>query len=342
MIKNAGGFLLALLAASSGCDSVAVEAEGTYQGIVEFEERNLAFEYPGRLAQLWVERGDTVGAGQRLAAIDDRLEQATTRARASETDAARARVAVTEAGSRPEEKRALEARIRAADAAIRKLTDDLRRETVLLEGGVTPRAEVDDLRAELDRATAERDALAQNLSLLVKGPRREEVAALESQAEASRALLDAQRERAGRFELRAPIAGDVLEHHFWPGEFVAQGVPVVTLADTARPFADVFVPEAELIRVQLGEAARIRVDGLEVPLDARVEHIARHTEFTPRYLFSEGERPNLVVRVRVRVLDPERRLRAGLPARVQILPLSAAAVSRPSSAEGAGGVHAGE
>ena len=44
------------------------------------------------------------------------------------------------------------------------------------------------------------------------------------------------------------------------------------------------------------------------------------TEFTPKFLFSPRERPNLVVRVRVRVDDPERRLHAGVPAFARITP----------------------
>src|SRR5690606_36948410 len=106
-------------------------------------------------------------------------------------------------GSRPEEIRALRARIRAADAAVRRLEQNLQRETSLLKEGATPRSLVDDLRAEFERATAERDALRQNLELLVRGPRPEEVAALESQADASEARLEAQRERVDRFQLFA-------------------------------------------------------------------------------------------------------------------------------------------
>ena len=49
-----------------------------------------------------------------------------------------------------------------------------------------------------------------------------------------------------------------------------------------------------------------------------MEHIASQTEFTPRFLFSPRERPNLVVRVRVRIEDPEERLHAGVPAFVTI------------------------
>jgi hypothetical protein len=73
------------------------------------------------------------------------------------------------------------------------------------------------------------------------------------------------------------------------------------------------------------------VDTLPDPLVGRVEHVARHTEFTPRFLFSERERPNLVVRVRVRIDDPERKLHAGLPARVEFPAAS------PALAGGAGG-----
>jgi hypothetical protein len=53
-------------------------------------------------------------------------------------------------------------------------------------------------------------------------------------------------------------------------------------------------------------------------LRGTVENVARKTEFTPRYLFSDRERSNLVVRVRVRVNDPERHLHAGVPAFVSI------------------------
>jgi HlyD family secretion protein len=112
---------------------------------------------------------------------------------------------------------------------------------------------------------------------------------------------------------------------------VAAGAPVLTLADTTRPFAEVFVPQAEMSRVKLGALALVRVDTLDRPLTGHVEHVARQTEFTPRFLFSERERPNLVVRVRVRIDDSERKLHAGLPARVEFV---ASAAAREEAAHG--------
>ncbi len=319
----------------SGCRLDPADAAAEFQGIVEFEELELGFEYPGRLTQLAVRRGDAVVPGELLAGMDASLERAATEARRSETAAAHAQVALVAAGSRPEEVRALQARIRAADAAIAQLSENLRRESVLVHQGVTPRAVVLELTAEVDRSQAERDALAHNLRLLREGPRREELAVQRARAAASVALLEVQEQRQGRFELRAPVAGEILDHHRETGEIVLAGAPIVTLADTSRPFAEVFVPQAALAGIQLGTAAQVWVDAEEAPLPARVEHVARHTEFTPRFLFSERERPNLVVRVRVRIDDPARRLHAGVPARV----LFEATKSEQATGEASAGAH---
>jgi HlyD family secretion protein len=121
-------------------------------------------------------------------------------------------------------------------------------------------------------------------------------------------------ERVHRHVLRAPISGTVLDVHVEPGEVVGAGSPVVTLGDTRRPYVDVFVPIGKLDGVVVGAPATLRVDGTDRVFPAKVDWIARTTEFTPRYLFSERERPNLVVRVRLAVDDPEERLHAGVPA----------------------------
>jgi hypothetical protein len=70
--------------------------------------------------------------------------------------------------------------------------------------------------------------------------------------------------------------------------------------------------------VALGGAASVRVDGVASALRGTIEHVFPRTEFTPRFLFSEDERPNLVVRVRVRISDPEHQLHQGVPAFVTL------------------------
>jgi hypothetical protein len=70
--------------------------------------------------------------------------------------------------------------------------------------------------------------------------------------------------------------------------------------------------------VALGAPASVRVDGVARAFRGAVEHVFPRSEFTPRFLFSERERPNLVVRVRVRVSDPSHTLHQGVPAFVTL------------------------
>jgi HlyD family secretion protein len=188
---------------------------------------------------------------------------------------------------------------------------------------------VDKLQGQLDRARGERESLEAQLASLKRGARREERDTASVRAEAAEASVTLEDERLERTLLRAPIEGRVLDRHIELGEVVSAGAPVVTLADTRRPYADVFVPQAELSGIELGARAELSVDAERAPFVGRVEHVSRRTEFTPRYLFSERERPNLVVRVRVRIDDPGERLHAGVPAFVAIRRGSAREVKQP-------------
>ena len=79
-----------------------------------------------------------------------------------------------------------------------------------------------------------------------------------------------------------------------------------------------FVPQNRIGSIELGAQCRVAADSLDESVDGVVEHIGRQLEYTPRFIFSERERPNLVLRVRIRVSDPDHKLHAGVPARVEI------------------------
>ncbi len=291
---------------------------GTYQGIVELEERALGFPVAGRLREVKVDEGDAIAADQLLAALDDRIEQSAREASAHEASAARAQAELVRAGARQEEIRALAAEVEAARAAEDLAKTNLEREERLLSAGATTRAAVDQLAGRQRSASAERRAAEQKLRSLRGGARAQEVEGAEARAGAAAAGENLASQRVNLYQLHAPIAGVVLDVVALPGEVVAAGGPVVVIADPAHPYADVFVPEGDVGRVAVGQPAGVEVDGEPRRMRGVVEHIARRTEFTPRFIFSESERPNLVVRVRIRIDDPEQRLRAGVPAFVSL------------------------
>jgi HlyD family secretion protein len=326
MINNSPSVLgllaaLALAGPAGGCrDAAQATSQGAevLQGVVELEETPIGFELGGRLTQLLVEEGDVVEAGATLARIDDTLERSARAARESEAEVAKQQASAVKAGARGEELRSLASRVAAAKASEELLQKQAARQRTLLDKGVIAPAAADDIEGQLARASAEREALEHNLKLLRQGARHEDVSVAEARAQAAATALEVNDARLVRHELHAPIAGTVLDVNFEQGEVVGAGAPVVTLAETRKPYVDVFVPQSGISAVSVGQAARVKVDALSVELGGKVEHIARRTEFTPRYLFSEKERSTLVVRVRVRVDDPKEQLRAGVPAFVRL------------------------
>ncbi|MFO0696090.1 MAG: HlyD family efflux transporter periplasmic adaptor subunit [Polyangiales bacterium] len=308
-------FLAGLAGACS--DAFAHEPE-PFQGIVEHEDRILGFEVGGRVSDVSVRRGDVARAGQVLVKLDDSLERPLRDAKLAEVAGAEAQLALLESGARAEEIRGVMAEIATVEAQAELTQRQRDRQNLLVERGALPPATLDELEGTLATLEGRKSVLEQRLHGLRRGARPEELEAAEARLRAASAGLVAVETRLSRYGLASPVDLYVTDVHALPGEMVAPGAPAVTLADLDHPYVDVFVPESRMSDVEIGQRARVRVDGLRQALTGHVEHVSHRTEFTPRYLFSESERPNLVLRVRVRIDDPSHRLRAGVPAFVLI------------------------
>jgi len=299
--------------ALSACGS-SDEISSGYQGIVEYNERTLAFEVSGRLATLEIEDGMLIAPGDVIGKLDDTLERLGRDGRASEAKAVRKQLVLLQAGVRTEDIRSLEAVLRSARSAEKLAKRTYQRESDLAAKGIGRGADLDNATSARSRAIAYRQEAEQKLARARHGARLEEVEVAEARAEAAEAAVKAASARIDRHVLLSDHDGHILEVHREEGEFVGVGTPIVTIADLGRPYVDVFVPEGKIDEATLGKSASIRIDASDTSFSGQVEMIGRRTEFTPRFLFSERERPNLVIRVRVRAEDPEHHLRAGLPA----------------------------
>jgi HlyD family secretion protein len=322
MIENMGdaawaAALVGLAGLAAGCREGGAVPEG-FQGLVEYDERVIGFEEPGRVASVPVHRGQRVQPGDVLAALDDTLARATRDARQAELSAARAELALRKAGTRREDIAAAADDLNAAVAAEALARKSAERAHRLFAQGSIASVDVERTDAELDQAAARRMSLESRLSALRRGSRPEEIARAEATVEQEASALTLEQERLARFVLRAPGSGSILDVTVKPGEIAAVGSPAAKLADTDHPYADVFVPEGQLAGVRLDATAQARVDASSEAFRAVVEYVSPETEFTPKFLFSDRERPNLVIRVRVRIEDPEHRLHSGVPAFVRI------------------------
>jgi len=119
--------------------------------------------------------------------------------------------------------------------------------------------------------------------------------------------------------LTSPIGGVVLSRSVEPGEIVGAGVPILTVADLRTVWIRVYVPEARLGRLRVGQRGDVFVDafpGRAFP--GRVSEIASQAEFTPRNVATQQERAKLVFAVRLTLENPEGLLKPGMPADARI------------------------
>jgi HlyD family secretion protein len=76
-----------------------------------------------------------------------------------------------------------------------------------------------------------------------------------------------------------------------------------------------YVPEEEIGRIKVGEAAHVKVDAYPARVFAgRVSEISSVAEFTPKNVQTRKERVNLVFRIKIMLENPEGVLKPGMPA----------------------------
>ncbi len=311
--------MVALLAlAIAGCDEARADAPEPFQGVVELDEVALGFDVPGRVLKVEVKEGDVLKKNGPIAALDDALVTMSRDVRKADVSLAEAQLNLLQAGARPQEVRGTQAELESVRAQEKLLQDIVKRQQSLVDAGAVAGATLDDLAMQAARFEGQRRALGEKLAAQKSGARKEELEAARARLVAAETGLAAEQEKLDRHQLFSPREGTVLDVLIEPGEVVGAGAPVVTLADTAHPFVDVFVPQGRIGSLREGATATVRIDGNESAFVGHVEHIGRKLEFTPRFLFSEKERPNLVLRVRVRMDAGEVRVPAGVPAFVTI------------------------
>jgi HlyD family secretion protein len=264
-------------------------------------------------------------------------------------DKARAALAEFQNGSRPEEIAAADAERLAAQADMERLAKDLQRDEQLyrqhtitpeqydaawaaskmaFERHVQARKRYDLVKEgprkeQIDQARAAL-ALAESQYKLVKeGPRAETIAQGRAKVEQAKAAGLSAEVRRSYASVRSPLRGVVLSKNIEPGEYVAPGTPVVTVADITNVWLRAYVdePDVQTGIVRLGQEAEVTTDSCPGKIyPGWISFIASESEFTPKNVQTEKERVKLVFRIKIDVKNPDRELKPGMPADARLLP----------------------
>jgi HlyD family secretion protein len=289
---------------------------------VEATNIDVSFKLAGRISEILVKEGAHVQKGQLLARMENKeLQSKVNQAEAvkqgaqakqiqgsdsvsvtsstadQQVNQAKAAVAAAEAhleaiqnGARKEDRAKAEIQVQTTNKTYQIATDNLNRIKALFAQGALPKAKVDEVTLDYQKAKAEYEAADQQQKIIQNGARPEEIKAAIAQVEQAQAALAMAEAGRGQVklrqdevlaanagvsqaqatideaktyldytDLRAPADGVITSKSGELGELIAAGFPVFTLEADDERWADFYFSEKDITQLHVGDPVKLNL-----------------------------------------------------------------------------------
>lgn len=258
-------------------------------GIFDATTVTVSAETSGKILNFPAEEGDSLIAGQQIAAIDSAtliLQRNQIAMQQSSTESSSPDIAAQAASLRSqiahqEHEAERFAQLYAAGAGTRKQLDDTRAQVKVLKG---------QLEALLSSLGKNRSSLSDNALALQY--QREQV-----------------EDRISKSSIKSPITGTVLVKYAEAGEYATPGKPLLKMADLNRIYLRSYFTASQLADIKLGQKVTVIADfggDEQYEYPGTVTWISQESEFTPKSIQTEDSRANLVYAVKIAVVNDGR------------------------------------
>jgi HlyD family secretion protein len=273
-------------------------------GTLEARTVNVGSLVGGRVTRVLVDEGSHVAPGQVLVTLETETLDHQIAEQQAVIEAARAAYAKALAGPRRDE-------IEKAAAIAANDERDRRRYEVLYHDGIVARLVYDD-------AATKAKASAEDLQLLLKGTRKEDIEAARAQLEQQQKQLAVLMKQRSETDVKSTVAGVVQSFGLRPGDIVAPNQTVAEILESSQLWVRIYVPETMLGLLHVNQNVRVRVDTYPNQWFAgHIGTIAAQGEYTPRNVQTRAQRAEEVFGVKV-IVDPDPKLHAGMAAEVDL------------------------
>ncbi len=272
---------------------------------------DVGFQVAGEVTVLTKKVGDSVAPGQVLARVDSSTYQDEASSADAQVAVARSQLAEAEAGSRDQEVRQASAAVEQANGALEEAKAsraqaraslelaeiEYRRHRAVYEEKAISQQVFQQVEQEYKVAQEQFDAAGHRVdqaeeskkqaqaqySLVLEGPRQEQVDTARANLRASQAQASAANNRVAFTTLKAPFAGTITRKHVEVGMVVNAGTPIFELRSDDDLEMAIQVPSSHIEKLKLGMSSSVSFDPvMEEPVGAKVIEIQPVNDQTVR------------------------------------------------------------
>jgi HlyD family secretion protein len=250
------------------------------QGEADATRFDIAARVDGRVAEIPVNEGQDVAAGVVLVRIDNPETIAKNEQALAAKIAAEAQLANINAGTRAEVIAARKAALERTQASVILAQKTYDRKNQLAQHGNAPQAQVDQATDSLHEAERALDQAKSAYEQAVNGYTREEREIAVANVGKAVADVKAVQSIIDQMVIYAPVASQVYQRNVELGEYVAPGVPLVTLIDLNDLWIHFDLREDLVKTLKVGDRIAVRIPALsDRRILAEVKQIATTGEY---------------------------------------------------------------
>lgn len=286
--------MISFVLAACGNKEKEYDATGTF----EATEVTVSAKATGELKTFDISEGQTVEQGAVVGSIDAYQLQQTS----EQLEAQKRQLGATRSAT-DSRRLDLEKQLSSINQQIANAQRERQRFTELVADGAVPKKQLDDINYQIKVLERQREATRDQI--------RSNNASLAEQSKGIGAQIDGlnaqQRQIADQIanaQVKAPIAGTVLEKYVERGEFVAIGKPLFKMADVQNMYLRAYVTSSQLKDLKIGQKVKVFADygdKQKKTYEGTIAWISSQSEFTPKTILTDDERADLVYAVKVAI-----------------------------------------
>lgn len=241
-------------------EEAGIQNSITYTGIVNAKEvRKYSFKSAGKIANVYVEKGQKVIKGQKLMSIDTKDLSFAIDAAKAQMDVAQAQYDKAVKGASEEDIKKAELTVQKAQEAYDYSKNTYEKATMMYNSQKVTKEELDKAKLEMDIKALDLNIAKETLNQIKKGASVDDIRALKGQLDAAKINYESKKKLQEDSMLTAEMDGYVVDILSKPGEIVAAGYPVIAIRSESE-IVNIGLSQEDMQKVKVGAAVTVSID----------------------------------------------------------------------------------